>query len=225
MNVDKRVASGAAQVTAMTRSGLSGMITVLLVTLPTGCSGEEASTATTSDVARPAPGDAARDSELIAKLAGADRLDGKADKVVARCAGCALNMDGKPDHGLKVLDYTLHFCREICAQQFARNLTKSVQEMKIPEDLPATEPIPKPEERGASVRDEMLAKLATADRLDGKADKIVVRCASCALSMDGIADHALKAHGYTLYFCQAGCAQRFGEDIEASVLAMEIPED
>ncbi len=70
----------------------------------------------------------------------------------------------------------------------------------------------------------ILAKLAKADQLDGKTDKIVVRCASCALSMDGNAEHSLAAHGYTFYFCQAGCAERFGKDIEASIGAMEIPE-
>ena len=61
--------------------------------------------------------------------------------------------------------------------------------------------------------------------LDGAADKTVVRCAGCVLGMDGVADHSLEAHGYTLYFCRAGCAQRFGKDIKASILAMEIPED
>ncbi len=71
---------------------------------------------------------------------------------------------------------------------------------------------------------EVMAKLAKADQLDGKVDKIVAKCASCALSMDGNAKHTLTAHGYTLYFCKADCAERFGKDIDASIRSLKIPE-
>lgn len=201
--------------------GLFCMITVLPVVLPVGCSKKGESADTMQDTAKPVEDDAASDVGLAAKLAEADRLDGKADKIVTRCAGCAFNMDGKPDHALKVLDYTLYFCEETCAQQFAKNLTESVLAMKIPEKLPS--PGSGEEEAGEDAK--IMAKLAAADLLDGTADKTVVKCASCALSMDGTAEHALEAHGYTLYFCRAGCAERFGKDVDASILAMEIPED
>ncbi|UCE60229.1 MAG: hypothetical protein JSU63_00480 [Phycisphaerales bacterium] len=205
--------------------GLSCMISVFLVTLLEGCSGQATSESTKHETAKPVKADGVSSAQLVAKLAKADRLDGKVDKIVTRCASCAFNMDGKPEHTLKAEDYTLHFCTETCAQQFAKNLTKSVLAMNIPEDSPAKEPAPKPEERETLVRAQIAAKLAAADLLDGKADKTVVRCASCALGMDGSAEHALKAHDYTLHFCRAGCAERFGKDIDASILAMEIPKD
>ena len=69
------------------------------------------------------------------------------------------------------------------------------------------------------------AKLAAADVVDGTADKIVKRCASCALGMDGSSDHTLTAMDYTLYFCTERCAKVFAEDTTKSILAMEIPED
>ena len=205
--------------------GLSYMITVLLVTLPGGCSRDQASTGKTHDTAKPITDDAANHAALVAKLAKADQIDGQADKIVGRCASCALSMDGKPDHALKVLDYTLYFCKEACAQLFAKNMTKSVLAMKIPESLPAPDADQEDAKQRADTHAKIMAKLAAADLLDGKADKTVVRCASCALGMDGIAEHALQAHGYTLHFCQANCAQRFGKDIQGSVLAMEIPEN
>jgi len=68
------------------------------------------------------------------------------------------------------------------------------------------------------------AKLAKADLLDGKADKIVTRCASCALGMDGKAEHSLKALDYTMYFCTAGCAERFAKNMTESIEAMEVPD-
>ena len=73
-------------------------------------------------------------SEVDIKLAKADLLDGKADKIVTRCASCALNMDGKPKHALKVMDYTMYFCTKGCAERFAKHTTESVLGMKIPED-------------------------------------------------------------------------------------------
>lgn len=53
---------------------------------------------------------AAITAEITAKLEKADAADGKVDKVVSKCAGCALGMDGKAEHSAKLGDYTLHFC-------------------------------------------------------------------------------------------------------------------
>ena len=103
-----------------------------------GCSKKEAET--TPPAAEPLatePAAATADdvpAEIEAKLAQADLLDGQADKVVTRCASCALSMDGKPDYSLKVLDYKLLFCTEGCAKSFAKDITKSVLAMKIPEE-------------------------------------------------------------------------------------------
>ena len=71
----------------------------------------------------------------------------------------------------------------------------------------------------------MEAKLAQADLLDGKADKIVTRCASCALKMDGSSEYTLKVLNYTLYFCTERCAKTFAEDTTKAVLALQVPEE
>lgn len=68
------------------------------------------------------------------------------------------------------------------------------------------------------------ARLAKADAVDGKTDKVVTKCAGCALGMDGSADHALNAHGYTLHLCSGHCKEQFAKDVDKSIMAMELPE-
>lgn len=68
----------------------------------------------------------------------------------------------------------------------------------------------------------LTAKLAQADAKDGTTDKIVSKCAGCALHMDGKSENALTLQGYTLHFCNAGCKERFGKDLEGSVAALKI---
>ena len=107
--------------------------TVLLLAV-TACSNERESKSTTpADTAKSATSKAKPTAEVEAKLAQADLLDGEADKIVTRCASCALKMDGSSDHALKVLDYTLYFCTERCAKSFAANTTKAVLALEIPE--------------------------------------------------------------------------------------------
>ena len=69
-----------------------------------------------------------------AKLADADKFDGTSDKVVSKCASCALGMDGKSEHALEVSGYTLHFCSEDCKTGFEKDTTKAILALKIPED-------------------------------------------------------------------------------------------
>jgi hypothetical protein len=78
---------------------------------------------------------------------------------------------------------------------------------------------------GAEAMDEVKAKLAAADALDGTEDKVVVRCASCRLGMDGSKEHTVTVSGYTLYFCTDACKDRFAEDVTKSILALEIPDE
>lgn len=73
-------------------------------------------------------------AQIEAKLAEADKLDGAEDKMVRRCASCALGMDGKSEHSLEVSGYTLHFCTSHCKEGFAQNVSKSVLSLKIPEN-------------------------------------------------------------------------------------------
>jgi hypothetical protein len=73
------------------------------------------------------------EAKVLSLLAKADALDGQVDKVVTKCASCLLSMDGKPEHSLKAMGYTMHFCTEDCAQKFGKDLTQSILAMKIPE--------------------------------------------------------------------------------------------
>ena len=80
-------------------------------------------------------------------------------------------------------------------------------------------------ESAAKTQAAVEAKLAEADALDGTTDKIIQRCASCALGMDGKSEHALELSGYTLYFCSGSCQEEFAKDLTKSILDLEIPED
>jgi YHS domain-containing protein len=80
-----------------------------------------------------AAGKAELTAQLTAKLAEADKLDGKTDKVIEKCPGCGLKMDGKSEHALEVSGYTMHFCSGTCQEEFAKNLTKSIEDLEIPE--------------------------------------------------------------------------------------------
>lgn len=70
---------------------------------------------------------------------------------------------------------------------------------------------------------EVEARLARADAADGAADKIIRKCASCSLAMDGTPEHALTAHGYTMQFCSDHCRDRFADDTDAAIMAMQLP--
>ena len=60
-------------------------------------------------------------------LARADAVDGTADKVVANCAGCQLQMAGKADHALTAGSYAMHFCSENCKTRFGEDMHASIQ--------------------------------------------------------------------------------------------------
>jgi hypothetical protein len=72
---------------------------------------------------------------------------------------------------------------------------------------------------------ELEAKLAKADQLDGEADKVIKRCASCSFSMDGSSEHTLKAMDYTMHFCTEACANKFAENMTESIRTMTVPEE
>lgn len=66
--------------------------------------------------------------------------------------------------------------------------------------------------------------LAKADAMDGEVDNVVTKCGSCRLGMNGKAEHAVKAHGYTMHFCSAGCKTGFEKDLDKSILALNVPQ-
>ncbi len=61
-----------------------------------------------------------------AVLAKADAYDGTTDHIIANCPGCALAMEGNPDHALHIADHELHFCSEDCKAQFAENAMENL---------------------------------------------------------------------------------------------------
>ena len=89
------------------------------------------------------------------------------------------------------------------------------------------EPSPALAPATAASKDKMAirARLAEADLVDGEADHIVSKCASCEPGMDGSHEHGIKIAGYELLFCSADCKDEFAKDTNASILALVIPED
>lgn len=76
-----------------------------------------------------------------------------------------------------------------------------------------------------SLNDVELAILAHADQLDGTADHVVAKCASCKLHMDGKAEHALQAGEYEMHFCSESCKGGFAEDMHASLQKLQMLEE
>lgn len=60
-------------------------------------------------------------AEVVARLDEFDAKDGAVDKVVHKCAGCSLGMDGEDKWPLKVADYTMHFCKQGCLDKFSKD--------------------------------------------------------------------------------------------------------
>lgn len=76
-----------------------------------------------------APGDPVA---IEAKLAKADAFDGKVDKVVTKCLGCGLGMDGSKELAATTAGYTLYLCSAHCKADFEKDPSKAVIAMRIP---------------------------------------------------------------------------------------------
>lgn len=105
----------------------TALITASLVFFA-ACSGEAQKPATPpagnpTPAAIPSDLDAAPTPEILAKLEKADATDGKTDKVVEKCAGCSLGMNGSAAHAVKFGGYTLQFC-DHCAEGKAKDPAK-----------------------------------------------------------------------------------------------------
>ena len=74
---------------------------------------------------------------------------------------------------------------------------------------------------GSAASDEILTRLAQADAADGTADKVIRKCVTCSLYMDGDAAHAATAHGYEVHLCSESCLDRFQRDPDRAVLSMK----
>ena len=69
-----------------------------------------------------------------------------------------------------------------------------------------------------------LALLAKADAADGAADKVVSKCVTCMLGMEGQPDCTATYGEYTLHFCSEACREHFIKDREKALLALEFAE-
>jgi hypothetical protein len=116
--------------TRVRRIHLGGLLFfVMLIAL--GCSGQEGETANEQAEAADAQGgDAVAQAEILTILAAADAADGTEDKVVSKCAGCKLGMDGSADYALTVENYEMHFCGADCKSHFADDTEKAVMALK-----------------------------------------------------------------------------------------------
>ena len=69
-----------------------------------------------------------------------------------------------------------------------------------------------------------LAVLVKADAADGAADKVVSKCLTCNLGMEGSAEHVATLGDYKLHLCSDECKAGFEADPEKALLALKLPE-
>ncbi|MBN4058845.1 hypothetical protein JYU10_00080 [bacterium AH-315-J04] len=79
----------------------------------------------------PPPMDAETKTKVVAKLVKADAVDGQVDKIIAKCAGCSLAMDGSDKHTMPLAGYTLHLCSDLCKTSFGKDPAKKLLAIEI----------------------------------------------------------------------------------------------
>lgn len=85
-------------------------------------------------------------------------------------------------------------------------------------------PVAEQKAQTPTVNPEAILLLAKADSYDGEEDKVVGKCAGCALAMDGSKDHQLSYGEYKMNFCSQYCADEFGKETAAKIIALNIPD-
>ena len=71
------------------------------------------------------------------------------------------------------------------------------------------------------VADDLNARLAAADALDGAEDKVISNCYSCQLGMKGKGELAAQVNDFAAHFCSEGCRTRFQEDAANMIVKIE----
>jgi hypothetical protein len=71
-------------------------------------------------------------AETLAKLAAADMLDGKEDKVITRCASCGLHMLGDPKFTCRIGEYTLQSCTDHCSHAVCDDPNGLFADLEVP---------------------------------------------------------------------------------------------
>ncbi len=69
-----------------------------------------------------------------------------------------------------------------------------------------------------------LAILAKADASDGKVDKIISKCVTCRLRMEGKPEYSVTYGGYAVQLCSEECKKAFSEDPEKALQALSFSE-
>ena len=72
-------------------------------------------------------------AKLLSRLAAADAADGSTDKVIHKCIGCSLHMDGDPAFAATAHGYEAHLCSEQCLYRFERDPDRVILQMQPPE--------------------------------------------------------------------------------------------
>jgi YHS domain-containing protein len=70
-----------------------------------------------------------------------------------------------------------------------------------------------------------LAILAKADASDGSVDKVVSKCVTCQLGMDGKPEYSVNYGGYAVHLCSEECRKTFSGDPEKALQALGFPEE
>ena len=116
---------------ALTLTAIGASVLMLLG----GCSkNEEAAKPIAATATVRAAGASKDKAAMKAILAKADLVDGEADHIISKCAGCKLGMDGESIHATKRGNYTLHFCSEHCKDTFSKDIKQSILALHVPED-------------------------------------------------------------------------------------------
>ncbi len=67
------------------------------------------------------------------------------------------------------------------------------------------------------------AILAKADAKDGMTDKVVTKCVTCMLGMDGEADYSVKIDEYEVHLCSPDCKKFFEQNPEKALKNLNLP--
>ncbi|MBP1598907.1 MAG: hypothetical protein H6Q05_4284 [Acidobacteria bacterium] len=70
-----------------------------------------------------------------------------------------------------------------------------------------------------------IAVLAKADAADGTVDKVVSKCVTCMLGMDGNPENSAAYGEYSVHLCSKDCRETFVKDPEKALLALKFPEE
>jgi YHS domain-containing protein len=67
-----------------------------------------------------------------------------------------------------------------------------------------------------------LAILAKADAEDGSVDKVISKCVTCRLGMDGTPEYSVAYGGYAVHLCSEECRKTFSGDPEKALQALSF---